>query len=338
VAGKDRPSTAPGLWTVLRDILLLGFGVLIDRTVTYEYPSLAPFLSYLWLLAAIWLTREVIDKTPLRSFLIASYSRYGGKQKVLMLIVLFIIGGGLLCGYWWGINRFFRGEETFAVEVRSGFISDSGPLTAWMVSYPSMLGNTASPVFYLSYIRITNTQNFPRTISEFRVSAGKEPEGPFEDLVPIPLDTTQLTWCGAQQTQTQIVPKIMNMANGTSRLATRTEPENLRTGVVAIAYPMLEPQLRVPIQPHASIDGWLALDSLRHVGLSPGQIYFRISLKDSNGKGGQYVTQLPRLSPGANQADTGYGSIVIPGPVVDISSHRVKYYSDPFPRPDDIKK
>src|SRR5947209_7591835 len=116
----------PSIWAVVRDIALLGFGVLIDRTVTYQFPLLAPALPYLWLVVAIWLTREVIDKTPLRRVIIRAYSRWEGKKRLALFGLLFLLGGSLLCFYWWGINRFFQNEESFSVEVRSGFVSDKG--------------------------------------------------------------------------------------------------------------------------------------------------------------------------------------------------------------------
>lgn len=77
--------------------------------------------------------------------------------------------------------------EAFSAEVRCSLVSDVGPLTFFIAAYPSVFGDTASPIFYLSYIQITNLQDVPSTISNFKVAVSKERDGPREDLIAIPL-------------------------------------------------------------------------------------------------------------------------------------------------------
>src|SRR2546430_10520825 len=165
-------------------------------------------------------------------------------------------------------------EQRFAVEVRSAFVSDSGPLTMFMVTYPSMLGDTASPVLYLAYIQITSLQDVPSTINDFKVAVSKDREGPWEDLVPIHLSTHTLYSLGTPTPY----PKVLRMAHGTSRLATPMTNNDMKLAAVIKAEPALESEMTKPIPPHDTIRGWVALDSLRHVGLSPGQIYFLIKV------------------------------------------------------------
>jgi len=88
-----------------------------------------------------------------------------------------------------------------------------------------------------------------------------------------------------------------------------------------------------PLQPHRSIYGWIALDSLRHVGLTPGKIYFRIKLRDAANQSGTYVVELPRKQAGDVSVGVNYGTLTITGLQADISAFHVKYYSDPFPPP-----
>jgi hypothetical protein len=218
----------------------------------------------------------------------------------------------------------------FSVEVRTAIVSDSGPLTMYMVGYPSIYGQTASPIFYLAYIQITNLQDVTSTINEFKVAASKEPEGPWEDLVPIPLNITTLYSLGISTPY----PKTLVMGRGTYRLATPMKTEDMKQAAILSANPTLESELTKPVQPHLPISGWIALDSLRHVGLSPGQIYFRIRLRDTANKSGAYVVVLPISQPGESSMDINNGSLQLTGLRTDISSFHVKYYGDPFPRPE----
>src|SRR5260370_41593716 len=93
---------------VVRDILLVLFGVLVDRTVTYLVPSLLPVLPYGWLLVLVWLTRELIDKTQLRMLMVRAYSWFGAKYRMFFYLILFVLGGLLLCGYGLAVTRVFR--------------------------------------------------------------------------------------------------------------------------------------------------------------------------------------------------------------------------------------
>jgi hypothetical protein len=221
----------------------------------------------------------------------------------------------------------------FSAEVRSAFVSDSGPITLYMVTYPSMFGQTASPVLYLAVIQVTNLQDVVSTIDEFKVAASKELEGPWEDLVPVPLAITNLYVLGIHTPY----PKVMEVGRGTYRLGTSMTKEDMRNAALLRADPALEFELTKPIQPHSTISGWVALDSLRHVGLTPGQIYFRITLRDAANKGGRYVTPLPIRQPGEPLMDVNIGSLQVVGLLTDISNFHVKYYSDPFSRPEDRK-
>jgi hypothetical protein len=74
-------------------------------------------------------------------------------------------------------------QQLFSAEVRSAAVSDSGPLTLFVMT----VGNTVSPIFYLAYIQITNLQDIPSVVDDVKIAVSKEPEGPWEDLVPMDL-------------------------------------------------------------------------------------------------------------------------------------------------------
>ncbi len=92
----------------LRDVVLIVFGIVVDRTVTWKVPSLIPFLPYAWWLVLVFLTRELISKTRLRKFLRSAYARFEGWRRVVAYLLVFAISGALGCLYWYGINRVLR--------------------------------------------------------------------------------------------------------------------------------------------------------------------------------------------------------------------------------------
>lgn len=256
------------------------------------------------------------------------------RERLIVCIVVFALTGVLWAtSIIWIRNRepssTVSKQEPFSVEVRSSYVSDSGPLTLFMVGYPSMFGNTTSPVLYLAYIQVTNLQGVPTTMSDLKVAASKGPEGPWEDLVPIPLAATTLYVLGVATPH----PKNLAAGHGTYRLATAMTKEDMALAAVVDASPKLASEMAKLIQPHDTIYGWIALDSLRHVALSPGQIYFRIKAQDAAGKTGIYVVELPRKQPGDPSMDVNCGVIAVSGVRADISGFHVKYYSDPFPTP-----
>lgn len=246
---------------------------------------------------------------------------------------LVVVATGILFfrGGWWLLEKNLPPAKdllSFSAEVRSACVSDSGPLTLYMVTYPSLFGETASPVLYLTFMQVTNLQDVASTISEFRVAVSKEPEGPWEDLVPIPLATTSLYVLGKSPAS----PKVLALGRGTYRLGTPMTTNDMKNAALLLANPILESEFARPIQPHSPISGWVALDSLRHVGLTPGQIYFRVTIHDTANKGGKYVVPLPIRSPGESSMDVNTGTLQVTGVNADISSYHVKYYGAPFSR------
>lgn len=277
------------------------------------------------------------DTILLVAWLIAIVGIFGGKpvanfelipRLLITTLCMSIIGLGFYrLSLWFHTNEIGESKPTFGVEVRSSLVSDSGPLTLFMVGYPSMFGNTASPIFYLSYIQITNLQDVSRIINDFQVAVSKEREGPWEELIPIPLPSSTLYQLGVATPS----PKIVKLAIGTFRLATAITKEDMKLAAVVQVSPALESEIANPIQPHETIRGWVALDSLRRVGLSPGQIYFRIKLRDAANKSGTYVAELPRRQPGDPTLNINSGEIKVVGIRTDISGFHTKYYGDPFP-------
>lgn len=257
--------------------------------------------------------------------------------------VVALAGAVLFLLYWWGLNSFFApkiaayGAEQqekkprvlieinpFSVEVRSALVSDSGPLTLFMVGYPSAFGQTASPIFYLTYIRITNHQDIACIINDINLSVSKQLSGPWEELVPIPLKSVKLYSLGAKTPY----PKMVALERSTYRLGTPMKIEDMKHAALLNANPILESELTNTILPHQSIGGWAAFDSRTHKGLTPGQIYFRLTLQDTAGKSGSYIT--PHPVPTNSTTDLDGGGLLVTGGLSDISKYHVKYYSVPI--------
>ena len=152
--------------------------------------------------------------------------------------------------------------EPFSVEVRTAFVSDSGPLTFYMAAYRSPLGLTASPIFYLVFLRVTNLQDIPSTIGDFGVAVSEESEGPWEDLVSIPLALSSLYSLGARSNnpgKPEDTPTVV-MGPGTFRLLTPMTMEDMRYAMPLRPDRTLDSEFAKPIQPHSPISGWVALE------------------------------------------------------------------------------
>jgi hypothetical protein len=300
-------------------VIVIGAGVMAMTFFRIaEWPWVSAILYGLITLACLLI---------IRLCLVSRKDGATSEQKLpygLMFVLVLLVLGTVIFDY----QDRRRLTDPFRVEVRTSCVSDSGPLTLYMVTYPSVFGQTASPILYLAYIQIVNLQGVPSTMNDFEVAVSKEPEGPWEDLMQIPLVGTTLYALGSAASR----PVRMSMGQGLYRFSPRPA-EEMRAASLLSAEPILESELGKPIPPYSPVHGWVAFDSWRHVGLTPGRIYFRVTLRDAANKGGQYVVPLlvgNQISPSALNT----GSFVVTGMSADLSNYYVKYYSDPFPSPD----
>jgi hypothetical protein len=101
-------SARPKVLHVRRWILEFLFIFAVERSVNHFSPS---FLPHVWFVVLVLATLELLLLKPVQSIARGAYSRYEGKRRVLAFVVLFVLGGGLICVYWWGISRFFIVES-----------------------------------------------------------------------------------------------------------------------------------------------------------------------------------------------------------------------------------
>src|SRR5947209_6442994 len=204
---------------------------------------------------------------------------------------------------------------------------DAGPLSYYMVGYPSSYGQTVSPVCYLTYITLTNLQDVSSSISEFQVAVAKEPSGPWENLPYIHLQGYNL-YALVEGTP---APTKMQLAPGTYYLDAPLTIENMRRAEIVFAEPTLEAELAKPIPPHQTIRGWVALDFPPKREMGDGD-YFQITLHDTADKVATCVTRLPSREPNDSSMHVDSGIIQATGQLADISGFKVKYYSEPVPQ------
>ena len=219
--------------------------------------------------------------------------------------------------------------DSFSVGVRSAMIYDgAGPLSLYMVGYKSMYGQTASPVFYLVHIQIVNLQNVPSTIEGYSVAVSDNPNGPWENLLPISLLSSSLYALGIASSGgggTIAVPR------GAYRLATPMQPNDMKHAALLNPHPKLESELGNPMQPHQTISGWAAFD-LQDRNSRTVRNYFRIAVRDSTNVSFTEIVSLPRRQQQNPETDTQTGLIDVTGLMLDISSFHVRYYGDPYPK------
>ena len=63
------------------------------------------FLSVYLLAVAVYVTLTILEKQPVRAYVQRAYSQLDRRKKMLSYLIVFAIGGLLLCGYWWA-SRF----------------------------------------------------------------------------------------------------------------------------------------------------------------------------------------------------------------------------------------
>lgn len=209
------------------------------------------------------------------------------------------------------------------VEVRSAIVSDSGPRTMYMVRYPSAFGDTLSPIIYLAYLRIVNNSDSPKSIDSMEFEVSKEPDGQWEELSSIPLTDMSLVTITDQAPPTS---RTLDFGRGTFRLA--TQPVGDSGFLTALVPNLMEVSIRQPIAPHTPKYGWVALDSLRHASLAPGQIFLRVKVREGS-RESSAITEFPRPIDRFSM-ETNCGYIVITNQRTDLTASHVKYWSDPF--------
>ena len=219
--------------------------------------------------------------------------------------------------------------DPFRAEVRAAMIHDAlGPLSLFMVGYNSMYGRTASPVVYLVYLQVVNLQDVPSTIANYSVAVSDNETGPWGDLVPIPLVSSDLYALGTNQPGHGTIA----FPRGAYRLGTSMQREDMTKAALMNPSPKFDVELSQPIQPHDTVRGWAAFGTRGRVG-EQVRNYFRVTLRDTADVSFASIAALYRCSPDDVEADTAIALMDKMGPILDISDFHVRYYGEPYPHP-----
>ena len=205
-------------------------------------------------------------------------------------------------------------------------VSDSGPKTMYMVRYPSSFGDTVSPIFYLLYLKILNADDRPHPVDSVRFEVAKDADGPWEQVESIPLGGVSLLTIADSYVPSN---RTIEMRHAAYRLA--DQPIGQRGFFSGLQPGFLEDELKHPLKPGSPVYGWVALDSLRHVGLTPGRIYLRLVVGSGSSETSS-VSEFPQLND-LTMMELNCGSILVTTGSVDLSTLHLKYFSDPNPPP-----
>ena len=260
--------------------------------------------------AGHWLTTETILPLP---------------RMVLAPILFAFIGIAWYATHVWISNK-LADHPWFQISVRSAIVSDSGPLTSIMAHYQSTDGDTLSPILYLAYVELANNDDQPRSIDGLKFEVGKDAEGPWEEVMSIPLNQVDLVLLLEQG---KTASSSLTMCSGTFRMGT-APPKGATANSfhVALVPALLEDSLSTPIQPHSSLYGWIALDSLRHSSAAPGDIYLRVKVSEGASPNELFsVSEFPS-SNSKMVMNVNCGVIVTYARTFDLSKSAVRYYSD----------
>lgn len=253
------------------------------------------------------------------------------ERGIIALLVFGLIGAGWAESIRWVRSRQPNEDKSasppFRAEIRSVVFHDGpGPLTLFMVAYSSKYGQTTSPVYYLANIQIVNLQNVDSTIVEYSVGVSDNIDGPWDNLIPISLKSTNLYILGISKGGTGKI----GFPFGAYRLASAMKQDDMRHAALLAPYPQLEDELGKPIPPHRTINGWAAFDSKKRDGTKRN--FFRITVRDSANIKFSSVASLPigKSLDNETMVDTRVGLMIKTGVIEDIGGFHVRYYSDPL--------
>lgn len=307
-----------GVLITLGIAITLG-GAMVNLPYEYTLARISYTLAFSILLARIgyWLAFE------------RGESNHWGLRLLITAIIFGSIGILWVGSVIWVEEREHRqvaqmNAPLYKIGVRCAIISDNpGKLTYFMVGYKSGFGNTASPIFYLINVSIANLQNTASTIEGYSFAVGDSEKGPWRDLVPISLLSTRLYALGTSNAEN----KSIGFPRGLYRLGTAMTQKDLTHAALLDPSPKLETELKRSINAFQTIGGWAAFD-LRDHTIREIRKFIRIILRDSAGKSFSDVIIIPSQPSQYPEIDTQVGLITVIGPIIDMSSFHIRYYSD----------
>jgi len=325
---REKERRSLDIWSVLTNwytvsvvvpaVFFIGLGVLTMSPPEFKIAYICFALSAILLAARIgyWLIFEQIQR--------------GIQPFIFAFLILGLIGSLWVVSMRWVAEREHKqlqeeSHRPYKIGIRSTIVSDHpGNLTLFMAGY----GNIASPVFYLINLSILNLQNTASTIEGYSVAVGDSANGPWQELIPISLLSTNLYALGINNPN----QKSIGFPRGVYRLGTAMTQKDLTHAILLDPSPKLENELKEAIGASKTMGGWTAFD-LRDHTIRKIRDFMRVTIRDSTGKSFSEVVTIPRTQSRRSEIDAQVGLINVVGPIIDMTSFHVRYYSDPVKAP-----
>ncbi len=249
------------------------------------------------------------------------------------ILVAFLLGVTLLGGsayfYVKDISESRKVVPTaIAAEFRTAIFYDAdGLLSPFMAVYQSTHGTTASPLYFLFYLQLTNRRDTPRKINAYSVAISGHESGPWKPLRSVSLINTKPFYIG---TNAGDAPEgfrhSIHYGRGTYRLGTKPDGELLKKSVQLNFQSIFDLKVQDQIAPHGTLEGWIAFGRSDDFFEIKEQIFYKITIRDSAGNSDSVVIRPPR--PPEGETDTGMASMTPIGPTVDLSRAFLKFYGE----------
>jgi hypothetical protein len=154
----------------LRDAFI---AVIVERSVNWLVPSALP---YAWTAILLWLTWDVLRWGRVRKAVARAYSSRGSTKLMLSYAIVFVIGGGLACGYWWGSNKVFSAAWFGKVNGKESTPAPNEPSTSIPSSSPTVPASDLAPNLHQQYLtdykgmKLSSDKTFQSGTAKFTIN------------------------------------------------------------------------------------------------------------------------------------------------------------------------
>lgn len=309
------------------------------------FTGLAVFFSVAIFRGLLHSLRKLLGRTP-------SCRKDRKTMDIFASILIFLAGGCVALWTWYKLPTASPEKEKtetmaalpMSVEIRTAIRCSPGPLSPYVVVYPSMFGDTLSPIFLLCNIHIENVQSEPLTVRSYSVALSENKKD-WADLIPIALRERKTIYSvlsgpsplppgsgsGSGQNRRRVA-----FDRGTYVLGNSTKKAHLEFAMLTFLEPPLQDSIGQTMKPHDFISGWVAFDFPSPESLAITAKTLRVTLQcgPRETDNHAFIIDLPGRGPKSDASTEAQdASIVLVDKLQDLRNHFVKRYSVPFRKP-----
>lgn len=190
-------------------------------------------------------------------------------------------------------------QDAFGVAIETAIVGETRDSVFVHAEYNE---RWLTPVPVMLFVRIVNVQDIPATISQLRVEIQSDAEG------NVWLPTTRITE----------YMRLLSIGNA---------PQNAQR--LYLIGDLLQPILEAgPIEPHATVRGWVLFDVPQAYDKASRPLTYRITVGDTAGR---QVVAIDRGPTGQENVFPSRGLRNAPNERVDVRRYTLKHLSDPVP-------